>query len=137
MKLYGKKLTWSLEIIIIIIFVSWDSIFIYGNTYDDDLTIFYERSGGGFANLPPLNIQVDSGTLSQNEKNELHHLINLINLSNVSSNNKTSIGADYFTYYLIIETEDGDKQKITATDLNITKELRQLFNFLENKYYKQ
>lgn len=138
MKLYGVKLIWFLEIIIIINFVSWNSIFIYGNIYDnDDLTIFYERSGGGFANLPPLNMQVDSGTLSQNEKNELHHLINLINISNLPSNNKTITGADYFTYHLIIETEDGDKQKITATDLNITKELRQLFNFLENKYYKQ
>ena len=69
MKLYGVKLIWFLEIIIIINFVSWNSIFIYGNIYDnDDLTIFYERSGGGFANLPPLNMQVDSGLFRKMKK---------------------------------------------------------------------
>ena len=125
----------SLILFILIITITFHPVYYSYSLLDrySNFTILYEKSGG-LADLPGIIHKIDSKNLGEDEKEELINLINKLHISNYIDNNyKKNVGADYFEYFITIKNDNEDKEVFYVTDINITKEFQDLFQFLQDK----
>jgi hypothetical protein len=95
------------------------------------MKIHFERSGG-FAGMVS-STTVDTSSLPSDESRRVEDLVQQANITNhsLTSENLPRRGAaDYFTYKITIESEEGTKDTVECTDIAMSPSIKPLLDYL-------
>jgi hypothetical protein len=94
------------------------------------MKIEVQRSGG-FAGITT-TFSVDEKSFTLDESHQLEELLNKARFFDMLSKSASrEHGADYYIYHITIENE-GRKNTVKATDIEMSQGLRELINFIMN-----
>ena len=97
------------------------------------MRIHFERTGG-FAGMTT-STTVDTSSLPSDEAHKVEDLVQQANIPNTSTTTENSPkrgAADYFTYKITIESEDGTQHTVECTDVAMQPSIKPLLDFLTN-----
>jgi len=94
------------------------------------MKIYFERSGGFTGILRSLS--VDTSSLPSDQAGQIQNMVekaNFFNLSPAQPQSKPG-SADYFTYKITVEAEDGRTHSVECTDIAMQPSIKPLIDFL-------
>ena len=94
------------------------------------MKIYFERSGG-FAGMLT-SVGVDTSSLPSEQAGQIQNMVENANFFNVSPAQPQSKSgpADYFTYKITVEAEDGRTHTVECTDIAMQPSIKPLIDFL-------
>ncbi len=100
-----------------------------------NMKIYFERSGG--IEGSPISITLDSSNMTDKDKLKVEKLLNETSFFDLPSKIRTlkleQGAADYFTYKLIVETDDRGSHSVNVNDISMPSTLYPLIEFLSGK----
>jgi hypothetical protein len=108
-----------------------------GTINSSDMKIHFERSGG--MEGIPLSLTLDTSNMMDRDRLELEKLLNETRFFELPSKMRAPKldsfqgAADYFTYRLVVETDDNKSHSVTGNDLSLPSSLYPLIEFLSQK----
>ena len=94
------------------------------------MKIYFERSGG-FAGILT-SVSVDTSSLPSEQAGQIQKIVenaNFFNLSPIPPQSKRG-PADYFTYKITVESDDGRTHTLECTDIAMQPSIKPLIDFL-------
>jgi len=95
------------------------------------MKIHFERTGG-FAGMVR-STTVDTSSLPSDEAHKVEDLVEQADIQNTSpttENSRQRGAADYFTYKVTIESEEGTKHTVECTDVAMRPSIKPLLDYL-------
>lgn len=94
------------------------------------MKIYFERSGG-FAGILT-RASVDTSSLPSEQAGQIQNMVENANFFNLSPTQPRSkhCPADYFTYKITVEADDGRSHTLECTDIAMQPSIKPLIDFL-------